>query len=142
MLMKALIKKERHGLFLSNNQIGLSLIEVLIAVSIFSIGMLAIAALVIASVKNTTSGHMLTQATMLARERIEYLKTLPLDQLADACSDANQPQIIHNISRRSCETDPLGISTSIHTLKVTVTWRKLGQNRQVILESTTRGLGS
>jgi len=131
-----------RSLSLSNDQIGLSLTEVLMAVSIFSIGFLAIATLVIATVKNTTTANMLTQATMLARERIEYLKTLPLDQLADACLDANEPEIIDTIYRRECEAGPAATSTTIHTLKVTVMWRKLSQNRHVVLESNTRGLGS
>jgi hypothetical protein len=112
------------------------------AVSIFSIGFLAIATLVIATVKNTTTGNMLTQATMLARARIEYLKTLPLDQLADACLDSKEPEIIANIYHRECEVGPLGPSTRIQSLKVTVMWRKLSQYRRVVLESNTRGLGS
>lgn len=120
---------------------GLTLIEVVISMAVFSIGFMAIGGLVVATAKNNTTANMLTEATMLARSRIEYLKTLPLDQLAIACPDGGLPEQIKGVYARTCQISPLGSSTTINTVRVTVAWKKRGQSRQVVLQTNTRGRG-
>ena len=120
---------------------GLTLIEVMISLGIFAIGFLAIAGLVIGTTRNNTTGNMLTQATMLARARVESLKALPLDQLDAACLDENEPEIINRVYARECDVDAIGASTTIQTIKVTVKWQKSGNLRQVVLQTNTRGRG-
>ena len=124
-----------------NHHKGLSLIEVIISMAIFAIGFLAIASLVIATTRNNTTGNMLTEATMLARDKVEYLKALPVDQLQDACRDEIGFEIIHNIYARECEVRALGSSTTIKTINVSVKWKKAGQLRQIVLQTNTRGRG-
>ena len=53
---------------------GFTLIEVLIAMAIFSIGILAVGTLILSTTRNNTNGNILTQATMLARAKIEEKK--------------------------------------------------------------------
>lgn len=60
---------------------GFSIIEVLIGVSIFAIGMLAVAQMQYASVRNTTLGNIKSQATMLAHQKMEEIKATPFDDL-------------------------------------------------------------
>jgi prepilin-type N-terminal cleavage/methylation domain-containing protein len=120
---------------------GLTLIEVVISMAIFAIGFLAIAGLVVATTRNNNTGNTLTAATMLAREKVEYLKTLPLDQLAAACPVDMEPEIIGKIYAWDCEVGALGASATINTIKVSVQWEKSGLLRQVILQTNTRGLG-
>ena len=62
---------------------GFTLIEVMIALAIFSIGILAVGSMQLWSTKNNTTGNVTTQATMLAREKIEFLKSLPLEEMGD-----------------------------------------------------------
>jgi prepilin-type N-terminal cleavage/methylation domain-containing protein len=124
-----------------NHQKGLSLIEVIISMAIFAIGFLAIASLVIATTRNNTTGNILTEATMLARDKIEFLKALPVDQLEAACRDEIGSENIHSIFARDCEVNALGSSTTIKTIKVSVKWKKAGQLRQIVLETNTRGRG-
>ena len=119
---------------------GFTLIEVLLSLAIFAIGFLAIGTLVIATTKNTTTGNMMTQATMLAREKIEFLKTLPLDDMDDACLDSMEPEVFEGVYNRSCEVSPA--TSTMNTLKVTVTWTKRQKLRNVVLETTSRGSGS
>ena len=59
------------------NEAGLTLIEVMISLAIFSIGILAVAQLQIWNVKNNTTGNISTQATLLARAKLEDLKNMP-----------------------------------------------------------------
>ena len=120
---------------------GLTLVEVVISLGIFAIGFLAIAGLVVGTTKNNTSGNMLTQATMLARAKIESLKTLPLEQLADACLDEKEPEIVNHLFTRECDVGSLSSSSTIQTINVIVKWKKWGNLRQVVLQTNTRGRG-
>ena len=56
---------------------GFTLIEVLITISIFSIGVLAVASMQYWSVRNTASGNVMTLAANLARAQMETLKSVP-----------------------------------------------------------------
>ncbi len=120
---------------------GLTLVEVVISMAIFAIGFLAIAGLVVATTRNNTTGNTLTEATMLARAKVEYLKALPLDQLADACPDDMEPEIVNQLYARECEVSTLGSTGTIKTVKVTVKWKKTGHLREVVLQTNTRGMG-
>jgi prepilin-type N-terminal cleavage/methylation domain-containing protein len=122
-------------------QQGLTLIEVVICMAIFAVGFLAIAAMVISTTRNNTSGNMLTEATMLTRAKIEYLKSLHLGALEDACPENMTPEKINSVYFRKCEVGFLGTSPTIKTIMVAVTWEKLGRARQVVLETNTRGQG-
>lgn len=94
-----------------------------------------------ATAKNNTSGNTLTQATMLARAQVEYLKTLTLGQLAEACPDDMEPQSVGRIYSLTCETGPLGATGTINTIQVTIRWQKSGKLRQVVLQTNSRGRG-
>lgn len=128
--------------YLISQKKGLTLVEVMISLGIFAIGFLAIAGLVVGTTKNNTTGNTLTEATMLARARVESLKTLPLDQLTAACLDENEPEIINQLYARDCEVGPIGSSSTIQTITVTVKWKKSGNLRQVVLQTNTRGRGT
>lgn len=58
---------------------GFSLIEVLIALIFLAIGILAIASLQITSVRGNFFSNNLMQATYVAQDRLEFLKSLPYD---------------------------------------------------------------
>jgi prepilin-type N-terminal cleavage/methylation domain-containing protein len=135
------MKKINHPIAFGSCEKGLTMIEVLISMAIFAIGFLAIAGLVAATAKNNTTGNTLTQATMLARAQVEYLKILPLSQLAVDCPEGMEPETVDRIYSRTCKTIPLGGTGTINTIEVTVQWQKSGQLRQVVLQTNTRGRG-
>lgn len=58
---------------------GFTLVEVLIGLIILAIGILAIAGMHITSIRGTSFSNKLTQASILAQERLEFLKSLPLN---------------------------------------------------------------
>jgi type IV pilus modification protein PilV len=60
-----------------NNNQGFTLIEVLIAISIFAIGFLAVAAMQITANKSTRRAVEVTEATAIASDRMERLMALP-----------------------------------------------------------------
>jgi len=68
------------------NPNGFSLIEVLIAMAIMALSMLAAASMQYDSVRNNSSGDMVTQANMLAKAKMEELKnTADVSTLTDGC---------------------------------------------------------
>ena len=58
-------------------QRGVSLIEVLVAVLVFSIGLIGLAGLIVMSTRSTHVGYMRTQATFLANNMAERMSANP-----------------------------------------------------------------
>ena len=124
---------------------GFSLIELLIAMSVLAIGMLAAASMQYSAVRNNTQGNVSTQAGMLARAQLETLKNqnigsddlLPGDYTEASPIDENgNPGGIYN---RSWRIDPLG--TAARRIRVTVQWTKFGEPRSVVVRTNTKGSG-
>lgn len=65
---------QRHPI---HGQRGFSLIEVLITVLVVSVGMLGLAALQLASIKNTNSAFLRTQATLATADLIDRMRAQP-----------------------------------------------------------------
>jgi prepilin-type N-terminal cleavage/methylation domain-containing protein len=122
------------------DQQGMTMIEVLMAIAIFAIGFLAIGTMVIWTTRNTTTGNIVTEATMIARQRIEFLKTLPVDDMAANCLDEDEPEIIDPIYEREC--DIRTYSDTANIIEVKVSWSRRGQNRDVVLRTLSKGNGS
>ena len=65
-----------------NSENGFTLMEVLIAVAIFSIGILGVAALQSGSIKGNTSARGATDIAVIASDCLEMLRSLPYDDPA------------------------------------------------------------
>jgi len=126
------MKKDHTNTTLSNKNRGFSLIEVMIAMAIFSIGILAVGSMQLSTSKNNTTGNYTTLATMLARQKIEEIKILDRSELSGA--GGNDTVGIYD---RQWGTN--AISTTAYKLWVTVTWTQRGGSRNVLLESISRG---
>jgi type IV pilus assembly protein PilV len=123
------------------NEAGLTLIEVMISLAIFSIGILAVAQLQIWNVKNNTTANISTQATLLARAKLEDLKNMPFTHAKlgiGTHNDANNPIDIQGTSggifnRQWTVTGFAGDPANWRQVDMTVSWNRLGQNRQIDL---------
>lgn len=130
------------------NPNGYMLMEALISIAIFAVGFLAVATLVFSATRNNTNGNLLTQANMLARQKLEQLKntaditTLPatLTTFSDGPLDGSgNPGGIY--TRTWTIQDALTYNTS-REIQVTVNWTWRGQNRSVVLSTLTKGNGT
>jgi len=136
--------QQRNGFF--NNERGFSLIEILIALAIFSFGILAVAQLQMLNNKNNTTGNVVTMATLLARQQMETLKGQADVTTLSSGADPNNPITADGnpggiFTRAWTVSNPLGGSTS-RRVDVTVSWTRQGGSRSVVLTSITRGNGT
>ena len=110
---------------------GFTLIEVLIAIAIFSIGILAIAKMQLDSVSGNTSARMYTEAGMYITNRIEQLMALPYnDTLLDSAGNPHEDtQGVYDITWTVSDDTPM---TNTKTIHVTITWTKYGSKTLTI----------
>ena len=133
--------KNRQRCLFAKNSRGRTMIEVLIALAIFAIGFLAVGGMVLSTTRNNSAGNILTIATLLAREKIEYLKTLPIQQMEIQCSEELEAEHLSGIFERVCEVSA-SFSETVKIIEVTVSWNRRGQSREVVLRTLTRGNGT
>jgi len=123
------------------NQNGFSLIELLIALAILALAMLAAASMQFNSIRNNRSGNILTEANMLAKAKMEELKnTSDLTTLTNgADTGINAAGQSGGIYDRSWTIENLG--TTARRITVTVQWNKGSKTNRISISSNTRGNG-
>lgn len=127
------------------NPRGFSLIEVVCAMAVLGIGLMAVAGLQISAVRNNSTGNEMTVALMLAETQLETLKntddlsTLPLSTVTESGIDVNgQPGGMYD--RITTISNTLG-GTFSRRIEVTVRWRRLAGSRSLTLSTLTHGNG-
>jgi prepilin-type N-terminal cleavage/methylation domain-containing protein len=125
----------------NEHQNGFSLIELLIAMAILALAMLAAASMQFNSVRNNTRGNMVTQANMLAKAKMEELKNTPnLDDIHEGAENGiNGEGQSGGIYDRSWTVENLGASA--RRITVIVKWTKRSQTRTISISTNTRGNG-
>jgi type IV pilus assembly protein PilV len=127
---------------------GFTLIEAMISMAIFAIGILAVVGLQFWTTRNNTTGEIMTQASMLARSQIETFKQqADLGPLAvETANDPNNPIDANGdpggiFTRQWTVSDPFGTGYSVNArqVQVTVSWNRLGQSRNVVISTIVRG---
>ncbi len=125
---------------------GFTLVEVLISLAIFSVGVLAVASMQSWSARNTSSGNIMTVATYLARAQMETLKSVPdVTTLTNGASPNNPIDADGNpggIFTRTWAVAPVTGLTGCRQINVTVGWTRYGRSRSVVLSSISRGNGT
>lgn len=97
------------------NKKGLSLLELLIAISLFTFGLLGSTALTVTVIKGNHLAKKVTEATILAQDKMEQLKRLSYNNL-NTGSDSSS---IYSIQWTTQDNTP---SQDMKTITVTVNW--------------------
>ena len=101
---------------------GFTLIEVLIALTIFAVGLLAVAAMQTSAIKMNSNAGKLTNLSTWGMDKIEELSALPYsDPLLDSAGNPHQEVSgDYTISWTVIDDNP---ATSIKNISITVTGR-------------------
>jgi type IV pilus assembly protein PilV len=131
---------------------GFTLLEVLIAISIFSVGVLAVAAMQGTATRGNRLGNELTQATVLAQQQIEVLKSADTSHPATLASglptgNYNDPNNPIDETGQSGGIFTRSWVIAAHTtfsrlVTVTVSWTIGGATHNVVFSTVTRGGGN
>jgi len=135
---------------------GFTLLEVLIAISVFSIGILAVAAMQGSATRGNRLGNELTQATSLAQMQIEELKGADTGDPIDCLVGLPTGLPNGNYNDPNNPIDETGQNGGIFTrswvvaantacsrlVTVTVSWTIGGNTYDVVLSTVTRGGGN
>lgn len=104
------------------NKKGFTLIEVLVGLVILAIGLLAIAGMQLTSVKGNFFSSNLTQASVLAQDRLEILRNLPWGHDDLSAGTHDEGTIPNTIFTRQYTVAVIPGTTMID-ITVTVRWR-------------------
>ena len=97
---------------------GFTLMEVMIAIGVLSVALLALAGLQIISIRGNSFGNHMTEAITLAKDLMEEMKNTEWDEIGDSSDDhpkGDSPTFYH----RACTVTQSG---RIKTVTVKVTW--------------------
>ncbi len=104
---------------------GFTLIEVLVALVILSVSLLALAGLMASTTRNNAGGGHLTEAATLAQDTLERLRTSPLDRIPLNETKTDYPAGSTGIAyTRSwiAVADLPAPNNTVDTITVTVRW--------------------
>ncbi len=101
---------------------GFTLLEVLIGLIILAFGLLAIAGMQITSVKGNFFSNYMTQASILAQDRLEILKNLEWGHSDLSSGTHDEGTIPGTIFSRKYKVDLIP-GTTMKSIIVTVSWK-------------------
>lgn len=134
-------------MFMKRGERGFTLLEVLIAISVFSIGVLAVATMQISATRGNRLGNELSQATALAQQQIEALNGADFSSATLAPGNYNDPDnpIVETTSGAGLFNRSWVIAnhtTFSRLVTVTVAWTVGATTYDVVLSTITRGGGN
>jgi prepilin-type N-terminal cleavage/methylation domain-containing protein len=112
------------------NDHGMTLLEILVAVTVLCVGLLAVAVMFPTSSSNIDYGGKMSKATALAQEKIEEFRNTSFDSIASG-NDAPT-----GFTRTWSISDAGTTPFRLRTVTVTVSWPSaLGRPHNVVLQS-------
>jgi type IV pilus assembly protein PilV len=117
------------------NQKGFSLLEVLIAISIFAVGLLALAQMQITSIQGNAFSSRTTDATTLAQDRLEQLMALAYTDADLNAGDHEDAQTLQGVAYTvSWNVTNNALINNTKTVIMTVAWSEGGRQRTLSMQ--------
>ena len=101
-----------------HSEAGFTLIEVIVAIAIFTIGILSVSAMQITSIKGNSMANGLSQASVYAADKIEKVMAMPYSELI---SDSLPPEDGYTLTWTVSADDPV---PGCKTVTINVTGRQ------------------
>ncbi len=115
---------------LKKSQKGFTILEVMIAIAIFAIGILGVIKMQIASQRGNTSARTITQGTTYTQDRIEILMSFPYSNAINNAGVTVVPPFadptsgeIYNITYTITDNNPI---TNTKQIAITANWDDQG----------------
>ena len=116
---------------MKSNDKGFSLIEVMIAIVILSIGLLGLAGLQATAINGNHHGNTIGLATALAQDTIEQIRNAAYDDVTSTNFPISEPVGGSNFDRAILIEDDTPLN-ELKRITVTVSWRKVNLHRVVL----------
>lgn len=113
-------------IMIRRNEGGFSLIEVLISLTILSVGLLAVAGMQITSIKGNFSSGNVTNATVLAQSKLEDLKNLSYTDSNLTSGQHSEGAISGSVF--SMSYDVVDLTSTMKAITVIVQWKDIGDH--------------
>ncbi len=117
----------RVGRAFRKNEQGFTFIEIVAGLIILAIGLLAIASMQITSIKGSSFSSHMTQASILAQDRLEYLKNLSFNHPDLSQGKHDEGQVSDTIFSREYEIIE-DTGNSLKTITITIQWDDHGKH--------------
>jgi type IV pilus assembly protein PilV len=116
----------------SHHDHGFTLVEVLIAMLVFTIGLLGVAALTIMIISGNSFSRALTTATALAHDKLEELRDTPYSAISDGKETVAENNLTYTRVWKVTTDQP---AAGMTTVEVTISWPALQQRQPVVLRT-------
>lgn len=113
---------------LKNNSQGFTLVELMIALLVFAVGILAVAGLQVTSIRYNADAQRTSEASMFAQSKMEELMVMNYDAVVD--SIAAETEGIYSVTWSVVDDTP---RTGAKEISVTVNWTSRGVNKTTTL---------
>jgi type IV pilus assembly protein PilV len=116
------------------NNKGFSLIEMLIAVTILAVGLLAVAGLQVTAIQGNSHGNTISQATTLAEDRIEAIRNMDYAAIVYAPNPSIESNVDGTIYTRETLVEVDIPLPDLKRITVTVRW-DTNRPHQIVLRT-------
>ena len=111
---------------------GVSLLEVLSAISLFSLVASGVGVLALGSVRQTTANRHGLASAMLAQQRLEELRGLDYSAIVPGSTTTTVNGLTYKVAHTVLENNP---ATGMKTVTVTVSWHGLGGSKSYAVQT-------
>jgi len=101
---------------------GFSLIEILIAIVILSVSLLALAALMVTTTQNNSFGAHMSEATTFAQDMLEWLRVNPWANVVSGADRKTGSTGINYDRSWVVSPNPISPNDTLRTVTITVKW--------------------
>lgn len=110
-----------------DREAGFTLLEVIVAVSILTVGLLAVASMQTAAIRGNDTAYRVTESVTWAQDRLEFLLALPYDDT--------------KLSPGTGQSDPLTTPTPHYTITYDVTSGPIANTKRITVKATRHDQG-